>query len=154
MVKQQRKSYFLCPGTGTSVQRDGPRRIPKGDRKALWSRPQARNPFGKGYAPVGAPGGFAVAPWTPSLHLYCLVFGKATKKKLLPLPRYIEPLLNEMGPEGFQRATGKLPVRLGPFGRARRRETLFPRGSGGAAPKKPPCPPRRQAGKPIPAAKD
>ena len=87
----RKRSIFCDPHP---LQQGGPRRFPKGDRKALWSPPQRRN---------------------------LLRNRKECKGSFPCLPQeiyfFVVPIrFNRVGPEGFQRATGK------PFGCLRRGE--------------------------------
>ena len=105
---KERKA-FSCPLQGSCflhkfllVARG--RRFPKGDRKALWSPPQRRNPLGYGEK-KGRP-------------VSCLLQEVCFLWEVLPM-------YTGMGPEGVQGAIGK------PFGRLRRGEILWDTGKKG-----------------------
>ncbi len=133
----------------------GPRRFPKGERKALWSPPQRRNPAkqrkarkppslpstrnqltcGPPFASKGVPRRFPKgerkALWSPPQRRNPAKQRKARKPPSLPSTRNqltcgTPHSLQKECPEGFQRASGK------PFGRLRRGETPRNRGKQGS----------------------
>ena len=54
----------------------------------------------------GRPGGFAVAPWTPSLHLYCKVLGKVPEKSNTSAPAF-DNYAQRNGPRRFPKGDRK-----------------------------------------------
>ena len=117
--KDQRKVTFLPRYLTTMSNETGfGRRFPKGDRKALWSA-EGRNTSGKGVCACGRTRGLCGRPLDPFAPFSCL-FSVKQEKSYFSAPAS-ETMPNEMGPEGFQRATGK------PFGRPKA-ETLRRKG--------------------------
>ena len=127
----------------------GARRFPKGDRKALWSPVRAKPYLGQKTVPnlirylfhclPQQPGGFPIAPWTPSESPPLLLVQTINKGKspIQTIPQALGLGVMGQGPirllasEGFQRkrtaqwavAEGEFPERSGggpigkPFGR-------------------------------------
>ncbi len=86
--------------------------------------PSGAKAFGKGYAPAGAPGGFAVAPWTPS-HPFSCLFSMKQEKKVTFLPRHLTTMPNETGsgrrfPKGDRKALWSRPQARNPSGKGMR----------------------------------
>ncbi len=151
--RKKQGSSFPCPAQETyflrllSASTGGHRRFPKGDRKALWSPPQRRNPLRNRKKKVKllplpcTRNLFLVSPirfngWAPKVSkgrsespLVASAEAKPSAKqkkesKVPSLALYKKPIscgshpLQRVVAEGFQRATGK------PFGRLRRGEIL------------------------------